>query len=82
MRTLINATFDPYLGSAMILPIGKDTDTVTARKNIVQVMFKLREGEVFPDHLCHLKSWLDRERDLCDHTKSSKSDHCACKFVS
>src|ERR1700756_4306664 len=73
--------FDPDLGGAMILPIGKETDTVTTGKNIVEVMFELREREIFIDHLGHLEGRLRLEGDLCDHTKGSKSDHGAWKFV-
>ncbi len=80
-RALVNAALDPDLGCAMILPISKDAYAITARKNIVEVMFELREGEIFIDHLGHLEGWLHLERDLCDHTQRAQSDYSAWKFV-
>src|SRR5438132_3391388 len=80
-RALNDTALDPDLGGAMILPIGKETDTVTTGKNIVEVMFELREREILIDHLGHLEGRLHLEGDLCDHTKGSKSDHGAWKFV-
>src|SRR5437763_750593 len=76
------ARTDPDLGGAMILPIGKEADTVSAGKNIVEVMFELREREILINHLGHLESRLHLEGDLCNHTKGSKSDHGAWKFDS
>src|SRR5882757_4159866 len=43
VRGLINATFDPHLRRSVVLPVCEDTDAIPARKDIVQVMFKLRE---------------------------------------
>ena len=81
MRALVNAALDPDLGSAMILPVSKEADAIPACKNIVEVMFELREGEIFIDHLGHLEGWLHLERDLCDYAQCSKSNHGPRKFV-
>src|SRR5260370_1949448 len=43
MRALINTALDPHLGRAMVLPVCEDTDAITARKDIVEVMFELRK---------------------------------------
>ena len=74
MGALVYTAFDPNLGRAMILPVGENADAVAAREDIVQVMFKLREREVFIHHLSHLKGRLHIERDLGDNTEGSKSD--------
>src|ERR1700751_5942297 len=81
VRALNDMAFDPDLSGTMILPIGKETDTVTTGKNIVEVIFELREREILIDHLGHLEGRLHVEGDPCDHTKGSKSDHDAWKFV-
>src|SRR5438309_292134 len=81
VSTLINAALDPDLGSAMILPVSKDADAITTRKNIIEMMFELREGEIFIDHLGHLEGWLHLERDLCDHTQAAQPNDGAWEFV-
>src|SRR5437763_5261752 len=82
VRALNDTAFDPDLGGAMILPIGKEADTVSAGKNIVEVMFELRERENLINHLGHLESRLHLEGDVCNHTKGSKSDHGPWQFDS
>ena len=65
----------------MILPVGEDADTVAARKDVIEVMFELREGKIFINHLCHLKGRLHVERDPCNNSQRAKSNDCARKLV-
>ena len=65
----------------MILPVGEETDAVGTRKNIVKMVFQLRQREILVNDLPHLKSWLHVERDLGDDTQPAQSDDCAGKPV-
>jgi hypothetical protein len=81
VRTLIDAALDPYLSRTVILPVCEDTDAITAREDIVQVMFELRERETLIHHLGHLKGRLHIKGDFCDNAQRSKPDYGTCKFV-
>jgi hypothetical protein len=81
MRALIDTAFNPYLGRTVILPVGEGTNAIAAGKDIVQVMFELRERKVFIHHLSHLKARLHIKGNFGDNTERSKPNYSTLKSV-
>ena len=74
-RPAADAALDPDLVDTLLLPIGKQTDAVTARLNFVEVTLHLSEREVLIHVLPHHIGGLNVESDPGDDTECAKSDY-------
>ncbi len=70
----VEAALDPDLGDAVVLPVGEEADAVAAEEDLVEVVFELRDGEVFVDGLGDLEGGLDVEGDFGDDAEGSEID--------
>lgn len=64
----------------MVLPVGEETDAVATEEDLVEVMFELRDGEVFVDGLGDLEGGLDVEGDAGGDAEGSEIDDGAEKL--
>src|SRR5581483_1346317 len=75
----LNNALDPDLRSAVVLPVGKEADAVSAAEDGVQIVLKLIEGKIFVDNLPHLECGQQVEGDARDDAKRSERDNGTVK---
>src|SRR5580765_8695890 len=71
----IAPAFDPHLIDLPLLPISEETDAVSGRYYLVEILRKRREIEPEKDGLTNVKMWLNSKLELSDNSKSPKIDH-------
>ncbi len=71
------AALHPDLGDVVVLPVGEEADAVAAEEDIVEVLFKLGDGEVLVDGLGDLKCGDEVEGGLGDDADVAERDDCA-----
>ena len=69
-----DATLDPDLRGAVVLPIGEDADAAAGGKEFVEVVLEDVEGEVAVDHLGDLEGGDDVQRDAGDDANGAEVD--------
>jgi hypothetical protein len=69
------AALDPDLSGLVMLPVGEQADAVAARKNLVEMIFEMRQGEMLIHRLRYLEGGLKIERDAGDDTERAQIDN-------
>ena len=70
-----HAAFDPNFVDPLVLPVGKQADTISTGLDGIKVLFHFSKRQVFVHVLAHQEGWLNIERDLCDYAQRSKPNN-------
>src|SRR5437879_9957809 len=77
--TIFNAAFEPKFIDALVLPVSKQADAISAGLDCIKVIFHFSKRHVFVHILAHQESWLNIESDVCDYAKRTKPNNRAQK---
>src|SRR6267378_4247545 len=77
--TIINAALEPNFIDALVPPVSKQADAISAGLDCIKVIFHFGKRHVRVHILAHQESWLDIESDLCDYAKRTKPNNRAQK---
>ena len=72
---VFDAALDPDLVEPLFLPVRKKADAVSARLDLLEVVFHLLQWEIFVNVLAHRESRLQIERNFCDRPQRAQSNH-------
>src|SRR3981189_1690487 len=80
--TIFNAALEPNFADALILPVSKQADAISAGLDCIKVIFHFSKRHVFVHILAHQESWLNIERDLSDYAQRTKpNNHSPKRFA-
>src|SRR5438132_11377096 len=77
--TIFNAALEPNFTDALVLPVSKQADAISAGLDCIKVIFHFSKRHVFVHILAHQESWLNIESDLCDYAQRTKPKQRAQK---
>src|SRR5690242_7637324 len=64
---LFNSALQPDFSDALVLPVSKKADAISAGLDCIKVMLHFSKRHVFIHVLPHHVGWLNIERDFCDY---------------
>src|SRR2546421_520194 len=70
--SLFNAALEPDFTDALVLPVSKQADAISAGLDCIKVIFHFSERHVFVHILTHQESWPSIESDLSDYAQRTK----------
>src|SRR5437868_7375711 len=71
----IYEAFYPNLANLFILPVGKQTNTITCRHDLFKVLLYLRKWHIGKDPLSYHKGWNNIKCNFSNNTYSTKTNY-------
>src|SRR5437016_11168544 len=74
---IFNAALEPNFTDALVLPVRKQADAVSAGLDSIKVIFHFSKRPAFVHILPYRERWLNIRRDPRDYPQRTKSEHAS-----